>query len=395
MEEEEKKKNIFTAESIDNRDYRDLFGEIGNCGMREWVKEEDRTNVPDLKHPLYPPPYLRLDFRHLFKFLRVRAGTRRRKLQLAIDNSSIEWETFRQGCNRNVSNEVVTTGICTAAQFLKIPLISLLAQLLEDCENKKIRLSSYREYEKVIERFLQDAPHLVEQSQATTPPLFSQDNQEHSSGQTVAKKWSGYKPVTGEEKWLDPNNHQQLPLRGRRDEFNRLNEFIEADGQFKVWAIAGPSGAGKTRLVSEWSTTSPKLTGWHCRVLHKEDRAESDSDKWVRESSARPILIIIDYMYGFEEVIQKLMKNRFEATSPKIRLLVIDHVFSEDLHKDERWGLTGNQSSFNQNEEYFFKLKPLDLRQTQEGIIKSIIARRANIDEGSNQVANANKYLLK
>ncbi|SCX83506.1 Ankyrin repeat [Nitrosospira sp. Nl5] len=394
MEDEEKKNNIiFTAESIVNSNYRNLFREIGDCGLRsKWVKK-DGKKVPVLAHPLYPPPYLRLDFIHLFDFLKVRTGTGLQKLHLEIDNSSIEWAAFSRGRNRNVSNKVVTTGICTASRFLKIPLISLLAQFLEDCETKKIRLSSYAKYEKVIERFLQDALDLVEQSQAISPPPFSQDNQEPPE-QPVTKNSTGYKPVTGKDKWLDPNNYTELPLRGRGDEFNFLNEFIEADGPFKIWAVAGPSGAGKTRLVSEWSTTSPKLTGWRCRVLHKEDRAEPDPGKWVRGSSADSILIIIDYMYGFEKVIQKLMKNRFEATSPKIRLLVIDHIFSEDLHKDERWGLTGTQSSFNQNEDYFFKLKPLDLRQTQKEIIKSIIARRANIDEGSNPVANANTYLL-
>ncbi len=394
MEDEEKKNNIiFTAESIVNSNYRDLFREIGDCGMRDWMKK-DGTNVPDLKHPLYPPPYLRLDFRHLFDFLKARADIRIRKLQLEIDKSSIQWETFRQGRNRNVSNEVVTTGICTASRFLKIPLISLLAQFLEDCESKKIRLFSYAEYEKTITDFLREAPDIVKRLQSKSPQFFTPDKQEQQlPEQVVTENRYRIDRVEGEEKWLDPYNFNELPLVGREKEFELLNRFIETEEQFKIWAIAGPSGSGKTRLASQWAYDLPARKGWDCRVLHKEDRAEPK--KWAKWSPDKPTLVIIDYMYGFEAVIQKLMNHRFKPDTPKIRLLLIDHVFSEPLHSDERWGFTGDGSSLNRNEKYFFDTKPLDLRQTQdqETIIKSIIVHRAGINKKSEQVDIAHKYL--
>ena len=121
MEDEEKKRNIiFTLESIDNPDYRNLFKEIRHCGKRNWVKK-DGKNTPDLKHPVCPPPYLLLDFTHLFDFLTTRAGARLHRLQGAINNSSIQWETFRQGRNRNISEETVEIGICTAAKISEDP----------------------------------------------------------------------------------------------------------------------------------------------------------------------------------------------------------------------------------------------------------------------------------
>ena len=211
--------------------------------------------------------------------------------------------------------------------------------------------------------------------------------------QTTTESRHGIDRVEGAKKWLDPYNFDALPLVGRKKEFAQLDEFIKSDGQFKIWAIVGPSGAGKTRLASQWAYEWSELEGWDRRFLHKEDRTEPE--KWSNWIPDKPTLIIIDYMYGFEAVIQKLMNHRFKPDTPKIRLLLIDHVFSEPLHSDKRWGFSGDGSSLNRNEKYFFDTEPLDLRQTlsQEVIIKSIIAYRARIDKESDQVDIAHKYL--
>lgn len=216
----------------------------------------------------------------------------------------------------------------------------------------------------------------------------SQENEK-----VITKNRFGIECVEEDEKWLDPFNHKALRLVGREKEFELLDKFIQESGQFKIWAIVGPSGAGKTRLFSEWAFNSPALEGWDCRVLHKEDRTEPE--KWSNWIPDKPTLLIIDYMYGFEAVIQKFMHHRLEPDVPKIRLLLIDHVFSEPLHSDKRWGFSGDGSSLNRNEKYFFDTKPLDLRHTQdqEEIIKSIIARRAGLDIESVQVDRAHKYL--
>ena len=201
--------------------------------------------------------------------------------------------------------------------------------------------------------------------------------------------------VKGEDKWLDPYNFDELPFVGRDYELKLLDEFVNQEDQFKIWAIAGPSGAGKTRLACQWAHDSDALINWDCRILHKEDRTEPE--QWANWSPNRPSLIIIDYLFGFEEVVLNLMGRCLRPTEYKVRLLLIDHVFSAPLHNDERWGFSGDGSSLNRNEKYFFNLQPLDLTkvQEQEKIIKKIIARRAGIDEKDSQVEIARAYLLK
>ncbi|MEZ5813845.1 MAG: ankyrin repeat domain-containing protein [Alphaproteobacteria bacterium] len=409
MEDENKAVNKYKAESIKDKNYRRLFEEITKCGVRDWVIK-DGKNVPNLKHREYKS-YSRLDFIHLFDFLmkwvsegkyrkflsKTKAKERKKNFRDELNERTAGLaEVFRQGRYRNIQSGIVKIGIETAAKSLDVALIHLLAEFLKDCESedKKIRLLLHSEYEKTIKDFIREAPDLIKQlhSKPSQPP--AEVKQARSSEQTIAETRHKIEPTIGKEKWLDPYNFDELPLVRRDDERELLDKFIEADGQFKIWAISGPSGSGKTRLAIQWAYDSPKLKTWDCRVLHKEDRAEPE--KWVYWTPDKPTLIIIDYLYGFEEVVLKLMAHRLDPAVPKIRLLLIDHVFSEPLHSDKRWGFSGDGSSHNRNEEYFFKLESLNLEVTedQETIIKSIIANRTGIDIESSQIEEAHEYLL-
>lgn len=268
-----------------------------------------------------------------------------------------------------------------------------LLEFLELCNKNNFPLVAYENDHPGLEDTIEDLKKYISDSKSRADlgqPVI--DDIQNNSNETKVVS-NNIKPVTGEEKWLDPYNFDELPLVGREKEFDRLDEFIKSDGQFKIWAIVGPSGAGKTRLASQWAYESSELKDWDRRFLHKEDRTEPE--KWSNWIPDKSTLLIIDYMYGFDEVVLKLMNHRVRSDVPEIRLLLIDHVLSEPLHSDKRWGFSGDRSSLNRNEKFFFDTKPLDLRQTQnqEVIIKSIIARRAEIDRESDQVDIAHKYL--
>lgn len=398
----------FTEASIADRDYLELFTEIKQCGMRAWDKrsEEEKQKKPVIivEHSQYPS-YTVLDFKSLYKYLiKLLGGDKRRKIDFvdAINNSGISWTTFRQGQSRNISSDNVKTGLEAAAEFFNIALIELLANFLVDCEDdsKKIRLAEHTRYEKTIKSFIREAPELVKQQEAESVQTSKQEIQNQLPKQTSTENRYTIERVQGAKKWLDPYNFDELPFVGREKEIELLDNFIKSDGQFKIWAIVGPSGSGKTRLACQWAYESKALKDWDCRVLHKEDRLESE--KWANWSPDRPTLVIIDYLYGFEETILKLMCRRLESTDSKVRFLLLDHVFSKPLHSDKRWGFSGNGSSLNRNEKYFYDLVPLDLAKKldqlkesdQARIIRSIIAHRAGIDKASPQIEKAHEYLL-
>ena len=277
-----------------------------------------------------------------------------------------------------------------------------LLEILELCEDNDLPLVAFENDRQGLKEAIADLRKYIADNQVKADLLQKVTDKLQLNSNSTLIPSTNIKIVTGEDKWLDPYNQDELAFVGRTQEIDLLNEFVSHEHQFKIWAIVGPSGAGKTRLAIHWAKKLTESKNWKCYLLHKEDRIKPK--KWTKWSPREPTLIIIDYMFGFNKVIQYLipqLQNQDQYANrpekPKVRLLVIDHIFSETLYNDERWGFTGNQSSLNQIGDYFFKSEPLDLRQPmdQEIVIKSIIAHRAPNNIPITQINAAHKYLKK
>ncbi|MEL6467964.1 MAG: ankyrin repeat domain-containing protein [Pseudomonadota bacterium] len=183
--------------------------------------------------------------------------------------------------------------------------------------------------------------------------------------------------------WLNPHNHHSLPLKGRKAETELLNEFVNADEQFLITAVIAPSGAGKTRLVSQWSRPyieGDKSQDWDAGFVTIPDEDQWNEENWT---PTRNTLIIIDYTYTFGVVIGAIMQ-RFEKGVPgnlKIRLLVLDHVLPEKLHLDLAWKDGVSSLGFKEaTSDLFFHKFPIVLEPATDKMIvlKEIIAAAAD-----------------
>lgn len=202
-------------------------------------------------------------------------------------------------------------------------------------------------------------------------------------------------PTLTAEEWLNPLNQQAIPFIGRELELAQLDEFASTPEPFKIWAIVGPSGAGKTRLSLQWMLKSFQIHDWDKRILKMEDRGADYWDVWTPSC---PTLIIIDYMFGFAETIQAIIKRCRDGLPHKVRLLVIDHVFPDDLRNllsDQRWGFSESGAGFDVIQTLFFKKTPLDLRAPldQEQIIHSILKQLSGHDIPDKSIEEAKRYL--
>jgi|GEM_PF-713622 len=209
---------------------------------------------------------------------------------------------------------------------------------------------------------------------------------------TVQSKEEPWQPTlfldqveASDETWLSPLNPISIPFIGRVEEQSQLDQFVVCRDVFKMWAIVGPSGAGKTRLVSHWMSNSDALSGWQVGFL-----TSREVNLWDNWAPTRPTLIVIDYIHDFAEVIAKLVNLGNSWTKSGIhdhpvRLLIIDHVFPDDLGdlmRDNIWSLSfPSVADLDARRPLFFREKPLafDQEVDQKYIIEQIILLTSGI----------------
>ncbi|GJL72924.1 MAG: hypothetical protein NMNS01_21230 [Nitrosomonas sp.] len=360
-----------------SKEYKDLFDKVCDLTRTKAINNPAKKLQPPISSPEFCEVFFAFlkpkqsNWQHNVEFKKLITKELRRSY-----DTFMKWQSGGIPEKGNYSH----TCFCISAQVHETKVEEHLAKFLDEWINghdPNITLPGLIDFKKDIEKLR------AKYNSSNDQDVLVTQSSRH-----------GIERVEGQEKWLSPCNYDALPLVGRKKEVELLDNFIKSDGQFKIWAIAGPSGSGKTRLAYEWAYDSEVLKDWDRRVLHKEDL--STPKKWENWSPDRPTLIIIDYLYGFEKIVLELMNRRSMLTEHKIRLLLIDHIFSKPLYSDKRWGFSGDQESFDRNEKFFHGPTPLDLEKTenQAEIIKSIIAKRADIDLGSNQIKEAHDYLL-
>lgn len=194
-----------------------------------------------------------------------------------------------------------------------------------------------------------------------------------------------------EDDWLNPRYEDGIPFQGREYEKSQLTAFAKRNDNFKVWAVSGPSGAGKTRLVSHWMREFIKAEGqdgWNIGFFTrdaKDDFGVEEFKNWIPD---KPTFIIIDYIYNFNDIIKALFdkcyREQIHLQHP-IRLLLIDHVFPqrlEDITNDHYLGdLTTGSTDLFEKKKVFFDNSPMQLEKEQQNAddLKEIVAYAANM----------------
>ena len=224
---------------------------------------------------------------------------------------------------------------------------------------------------------------------------------------------SGYEETEQEETqdssttrdWLSPYK-SIIPFTGREKEIESLNRFANDESAFKLWAITGHSGAGKTRLAVEWLRTSDTIASWDKIILETHNSNHMNPEYWSKWIPDKSTVLVIDYMFNFSKIILEIV-NCCHASSPKgglphnVRLLILNHILPEnykDWINDPETGFQGMSGSrFDQLRFIFFEKNPLNLSKTdskdQNEIIHNIITKLAGSKVQSRAVENAKKHL--
>ncbi|MBP0614232.1 ankyrin repeat domain-containing protein [Jiella mangrovi] len=250
------------------------------------------------------------------------------------------------------------------------------------------------------ERFLALPSHLIETHvESKQKPIHP----------TAPFAWPQY--VTKEEAedtnadegvWLNPHNHFTIPLTHRFDEIDQLHQFVHDDRPFLIWAIIAPSGAGKTRLVSQWMKDyipNEANEVWDAGFVHKRD-----INVWTEWNPARNTIIVIDYTTFFDDVIH-VISDRFSnyRCNKKIRLLLIDHIYPDVLRSDPIWSkIFHDQKTVDHaRKTLIYRGSPLYIKadRTADGLLANVISSTASTPENpispeSNEIVDATKHLI-
>ena len=220
---------------------------------------------------------------------------------------------------------------------------------------------------------------------ATERPVFRNVIEE---GKTAPFSWPPHVSKEGafakganEAVWLNPHNHFSIPLSGRKREWQLLEDFIKHDPPFLIAAIIAPSGAGKTRLVSEWMRgymAKYQDNGWDAGFVDTRDETLWCEENWTPTKNT---LIVIDYTYNYAQVMSVIIDRFKDHAFPKIRLLILDHVLPDKLHADFAWQRSfRDQGNIDSQRELFFRPFPIALEPEADDslLLRDVIACAAD-----------------
>lgn len=207
---------------------------------------------------------------------------------------------------------------------------------------------------------------------------------------------------------LSPLNHTSK-LHGREEEIQRLDDLLESDeSPFQLMFVIGPSGAGKTRLATQWFRENIDHETWQAGFITDDTKLE-EWKVWEERQLTCDTLIVVDYIYRFKNVVrcitQKGLRHinytdnmcrkntsdeAFTKRPIRLRLIILDHVLPDqasfltlDIHKKEAFGL--EQGKVNAHLQRMHKNHPpLYLKQSKQMLTALIDDASGNMQSEQN-----------
>ena len=261
--------------------------------------------------------------------------------------------------NGNImAEETVESLFDNLAEYFQTSLFQLLLSFFQYCYNTHLPLRIFDSNRdklgcaiKDMEQYKLIYPELEEEeleslrrlSEAKKRTKLHNDRLKYLVSQPIVE---GLESVKKGEISLNPLNHKSIELIGRDEEIKQLDNFLEAPDAFKMMFMVAPSGAGKTRLITQWYSECKKLINWQSGFIDN-DTGLNEWQRWQSEEIECDTLLVVDYIYRFTAIIRSITKkgalhgkahlSKSVAFSndtnrgkfPKLRLILLDHTFHD------------------------------------------------------------------
>ena len=111
-----------------------------------------------------------------------------------------------------------------------------------------------------------------------------------------------------------------IDFTGRKQELEQLQDFCQDPGQIAWWAVTGPGGMGKSRLVHEF-TKAQKEEGWE--IIWLNQGVYTKLLDW-RPPVDRCILVADDVQSYFQTVGEWIASDSIRQRSEKLRIILLE-----------------------------------------------------------------------
>ena len=119
-----------------------------------------------------------------------------------------------------------------------------------------------------------------------------------------------------------------FPFTGRKQELKLLEDFCASHEDVSWWAVTGPGGMGKSRLVYEFTNRKHK-NGWQIERFEAHPSKDSNANsiealhEWLPDTP-RTIVVLDDIQSHMEQVRQWLNEVVHHHRSEKLRILLLE-----------------------------------------------------------------------
>lgn len=111
-----------------------------------------------------------------------------------------------------------------------------------------------------------------------------------------------------------------IAFEGRKQEFTQLREFCQDNARISWWAVTGPGGMGKSRLVYEF-TNVQKADGWKICWLRHSDYG--NLDHWIPPVD-RCIVVADDVQANLQTIGDWIISISARQRSEKLRIILLE-----------------------------------------------------------------------
>ena len=168
---------------------------------------------------------------------------------------------------------------------------------------------------------------------------------------------------------------EYFPFTGREPEQAQLRQFCEAEAQLLWWAVTGPGGIGKSRLVYEFCK-SMAAEGWKVQRFEASHsrggpaRSLTELPGWMPEAD-RTIVVLDDVQAYMESVCAWMTKMDRTPRSEELRILLLER--EGRTISDSSWlGPDFRDTTLDQwcHSDSFLRLEPMTDEQLMDIMVK-------------------------